>query len=225
MTRRRFTARLEMVLFATAAVLLGTWLAVQSAGWITRERAFAALAAPAPVHAAPSLREAAAASGYVGRIEIARIGLDAVILPSADDRALLLGAGHLPGTALPDERGNVVLAGHRDGCFRPLKEVRVGDVVTLTTAVGTFDYRVASTRTVKPDQVEVLADTGEPLLTLITCWPFHYVGAAPKRFIVRATPVVASTAKLGSSLVISSRPASGSGLPHRRPADTGRCPS
>jgi sortase A len=94
----------------------------------------------------------------------------------------------VPATALPGEIGNVVLAGHRDSFFRPLKAVREGDKVTLTTPEGTFDYDVTSTEVVGPERTDLVAPSIGPTLTLITCYPFNYVGPAPDRFVVRALP-------------------------------------
>ena len=84
---------------------------------------------------------------------------------------------------------NVALAGHRDTFFRPLRKIRRGDEIHLTTSEGTFQYRVASTSVVDPDDVHVLDDVGRPILTLVTCYPFNYVGSAPRRFIVRAEQI------------------------------------
>ena len=104
-----------------------------------------------------------------------------------DSAAILrLAVGHLADTALPGESGNVVLAGHRDTFFRPLKRVQVGDVITLKTRGGAFTYRVESTSVVPPTDVQVIRPTGRRTLTLITCFPFAYIGSAPNRFIVRA---------------------------------------
>jgi sortase A len=128
-------------------------------------------------------------------IEIARIGLEAMVLEGDDQETLRLAVGHIPGTAVPSLSGNVGLAGHRDTFFRPLERIRVGDVIRVSTDDGQFEYRVASTLVVLPLNVEVLDDTPRPTLTLVTCYPFHYVGAAPKRFIVRAEMTSAHTAK------------------------------
>ena len=103
-----------------------------------------------------------------------------------DEATLARAVGHLQGTAFPWEPGNVGLAGHRDTFFRPLRHIREGDAIRMTTARGTFDYRVASTEIVDPSNVSVLAPTPHRSLTLVTCYPFFYVGPAPKRFIVHA---------------------------------------
>jgi len=95
-------------------------------------------------------------------------------------------AGHIPGTAFPDEPGNVGIAGHRDTFFRKLSEIHVDDVITLATPVGSFKYTVEWTRVVAPSEVDVLRSTNSAVLTLVTCYPFTYLGPAPQRFIVRA---------------------------------------
>ncbi len=122
----------------------------------------------------------------VGRIEIPRLGVSAVVRAGSDARTLRLAVGHIPGTALPGEAGNVGLAAHRDTFFRRLSELRPDDEVLLVTRDGTFSYRVAGTQIVEPSDVWVLDPTEQPALTLVTCYPFTYVGSAPRRFIVRA---------------------------------------
>jgi sortase A len=122
----------------------------------------------------------------VGRIEIPRLRLSAVIKAGADARTLQLAVGHIPGTALPGERGNVGLAGHRDTFFRRLRDVRPDDEIRVTTPDRVYRYRVERTDVVEPDDVWVLDPTAYSALTLVTCYPFTYVGSAPQRFIVRA---------------------------------------
>jgi sortase A len=123
----------------------------------------------------------------LGRIEIPRLDVSVMIVEGVDERALLLGAGHVPGTPLPDDDpGNVAIAGHRDTFFRPLHGIRKGDRIVLTTPAGSSDYIVESTQVAQPTDTELLDDTREPILTLITCYPFSYVGAAPERFVIRA---------------------------------------
>jgi sortase A len=101
-------------------------------------------------------------------------------------KALRHAVGHLPETALPGEPGNVVLAGHRDSFFRPLSRIQLGDGIIFKTVDGEFEYQVESTEVVLPSDVGVLQPSNEKTLTLVTCFPFYYLGAAPKRFIVRA---------------------------------------
>ena len=122
----------------------------------------------------------------LGRIEISSIGLTAMILEGTDARTLRRAVGHIPGTPLPGRRGNVVITGHRDTFFRPLHNIRKDDEISLTTLDGFYRYRVDSTEVVKPEDTEVLADSGDAVLTLVTCYPFYFVGPAPERFIVRA---------------------------------------
>jgi sortase A len=124
-----------------------------------------------------------------GRLAIPRLGLSVVVAGGADKRTLRRAVGHIPGTALPGEAGNVGLAGHRDRYFRPLKDVQLADEITLTTPEGTFRYRVEWAKVVERTAVHVLDATAAPALTLVTCYPFYYVGPAPKRFIVRARQV------------------------------------
>jgi len=131
----------------------------------------------------------------IGEILIPRLGLRAMVVQGESSLILRHGVGHLPDTALPGEVGNVVLAGHRDTFFRALSGVRAGDSITLRARDGEFEYLVESISVVAPDAVEVLEPTAGRTLTLITCYPFSYIGAAPNRFIVRAR---ASTAALST---------------------------
>ena len=122
----------------------------------------------------------------LGRIEIGTIGLTAMILEGADARTLRRAVGHIPGTALPGQQGNVVITGHRDTFFRPLRNIQMDDEITLTTLNGSYRYRVDSTEIVEPEDTRVLGDSDDAALTLVTCYPFYFVGPAPKRFIVHA---------------------------------------
>jgi len=122
----------------------------------------------------------------LGQIEIPRLALKAVIVHGNSPVILRRGVAHLPKTPVPGEWGNVVLAGHRDTFFRPLRRIRPGDVIRLRADAETFEYRVESTNVVSPTDVQVLEPSNSRSLTLITCFPFEYVGAAPNRFIVRA---------------------------------------
>jgi sortase A len=128
-----------------------------------------------------------AARTPIARIEMPRLKLSVSAREGVDTRTLRTAAGHIPGTALPGERGNAGFAAHRDTFFRPLQGVRAGDEVVLTTADGVYRYAVTATRIVPPSDVSVLEATSDPTLTLVTCYPFDYVGSAPQRFIVRAT--------------------------------------
>jgi sortase A len=122
----------------------------------------------------------------IGVIEIPRLGIDVAVVQGDSGDLLERAVGHVSDTALPGETGNVVLAGHRDTFFRPLEHVRVGDTMTVKTVRGDFHYVVESTIVVMPDDLWVLVPIGGRTITLITCFPFAYVGAAPERFVVRA---------------------------------------
>ena len=125
-------------------------------------------------------------ASLIGRLRIPRLNVVAMVREGADTATLSHAVGHIPGTALPGKAGNVGLAGHRDTIFRALRNIRESDAIDLETDRGTFRYIVASTKIVSPKDVSVLAAGGGPTLTLVTCYPFYYVGSAPKRFIVRA---------------------------------------
>jgi len=123
----------------------------------------------------------------VAVLRIPEIRLVVAVLDGADDFTLNRGVGLIAGTARPGESGNVGIAGHRDGFFRGLKDIAVGDVIELELLSGTETYAVTEISIVDPDQTEVLQPTAEPSITLVTCYPFYFVGSAPRRYIVRAT--------------------------------------
>jgi sortase A len=125
----------------------------------------------------------------IGKIQIPRLGLAAVVDEGVDDKTLALSVGHIPYTGLPGQPGNVGLAAHRDTFFRPLQNIQRDDIITLTTLRGEFSYRVVSTKVTSPSDVAVLDFDGNEILTLVTCYPFYFVGSAPERFIVRAERV------------------------------------
>ncbi len=142
----------------------------------------------------PNLRSAAPPhGGLVGRIEIQRLHLSAVVFEGTDEPVLSEGVGHLTGSALPGQQGNVVLAGHRDSFFRALRNIKAGDVVDVTTEQGSRSYRVQTTEIIQPTEIRVLEPTKTPALTLVTCYPFYFAGHAPKRFIVRGAQIGAET--------------------------------
>ena len=126
------------------------------------------------------------AGSPLARIEISSVGLAAMIMEGVDGKTLRHAVGHIPGTSLPGQPGNVALAGHRDTFFRGLRNIHKDDEVTLTTLHGFYRYRVDSTQVVEPQATEVLDNSVDDILTLVTCYPFYFVGPAPKRFIVRA---------------------------------------
>jgi sortase A len=122
-----------------------------------------------------------------GVLEIPSLKLTVPIFEGTSELVLNRGVGWIEGTAMPGEEGNIGLAGHRDGYFRGLKDLRVGDTIEVQSVGRTLRYRVSSLKVVDPTDVSVLDPTDEPSVTLVTCYPFYYVGNAPQRYIVRGT--------------------------------------
>jgi sortase A len=200
---RRTLKWAQRALFACAVLLLGYCGFALVDAWtfqrresrdldrLLSDRHVASQSTPQPgPSTAPMGAPAAAADGLIGRIEIPRLLLSAVVVEGLDKTSLRRAVGHIPGTALPGEPGNVGLAGHRDTFFRSLKDLKIDDEVEFSTPEGNFKYQVESLRVVNPDNIGVLAPSGHNVLTLVTCYPFYYVGPAPKRWIVRARQVV-----------------------------------
>ena len=188
--------RAQQLLLVCGVLLLGYCAFVLADAWIFQERQSQELTEqlreenaalpPNESAAVPEPVPMVAADGRVGRLEIPRLGLSTIVVEGVGTSDLRRAVGHIPGTAFPGERGNVGIAGHRDTHFRPLAGVQLNDLITLTTPAGEYQYRVVSSVVVSPDAVEVLDPTGDDVLTLVTCYPFCYVGPAPNRFIVRA---------------------------------------
>jgi sortase A len=136
-------------------------------------------------------------------LRIAKLQLEVPVLEGTDDLVLDRGVGHIPGTVLPGEAGNIGIAGHRDGFFRVLKEIKPGDTIELIAPHGTDHYVVEQILLVRPDDVSVLKPRQVPSLTLVTCYPFYYVGSAPERYIVQASlttslPILQAVEQTGS---------------------------
>jgi sortase A len=127
--------------------------------------------------------------GLIGRIEIPRLGIATIVIEGSDAVALRRAAGHVPGTPLPGQIGNMAVTGHRDTFFRPLRNLERDDLIKVITPRAEYLYRVVSLSVVGPDDLRVLDSEARETLTLITCFPFNYIGAAPRRFIVRADRV------------------------------------
>jgi sortase A len=193
-TAGRWYRRVERLLLLLGVVLLVVyaWATIEAFVYQSFEnRALDAIltrAAAPHVDTANAIgRPAPSPGSTLGRIEIPRLGVSAIVRAGDDARTLRLAVGHVPGTALPGEEGNAGLAAHRDTFFRRLGDIRPDDEIRVVTTQGTFVYRVERTDVVQPSDVWVLDPTELPALTLITCYPFSYVGTAPDRFVVRAT--------------------------------------
>jgi sortase A len=199
-TLRRWLARLLIAGGALALIWVVTTLVLasfhrrQDEAALERMRTSPA-AQPEPAPQEPPTLPASLATGEpIGTLELVRVGLSGVVVEGDSDAVLDRAIGHLPDTPLPWNIGNSALAAHRDALFRPLKGVRLGDVLRLKTPHGDFDYRVKETLIVQPDNLSVLDPTPVPMLTLISCYPFNFIGHAPMRFIVRAERIPQNTA-------------------------------
>lgn len=181
---------IQRALLALGAVCLG-YVAYASveARHFQRERAAAfdeQLSNAPSISGGSSAPIAVEEGSTVAMLEIPRLRITTPVVHGDSDAILDVAAGHLPDTPLPWQPGNSAIAAHRDTLFRPLRNVRIGDEIHVRTPHGEFTYTVRDTRIVKPSDLSVLEPTGHPMLTLITCYPFDYIGAAPKRFIVHA---------------------------------------
>lgn len=207
---------IERVLYASAALLLGYWAWANADGWLSQlqlDRRLESLGVLGgsswPAGHAVATRREARHGGPVGRLTIPRLGVSAMVVEGTTSRSLRRGVGHIETSAFPGEHGNVDLAGHRDSYFHDLGSIAPGDRVLLTTPDGQFEYRVVWARVVSPDRTDLLAPTGSRQLTLVTCYPFHWIGPAPQRFVVRARAVRADAPRNG-------RGPGGSGNPESR---------
>jgi sortase A len=144
-----------------------------------------------------------AAGAVLAKFEIERLGLSWVLLEGSDDRTLDKSIGHVEYTALPGEMGNIGIAGHRNTHFRKLEWIRRGDVITIQTGDEQFRYQVEWIRLFTPENIYVLDPSHGPAVTLVTCFPFEYVGSAPQRFVVRALPDAATRDKLAARANVS----------------------
>jgi sortase A len=196
--------RAEWLAWTLGLAAIAVWIAaaaLRHAGSVHELQRFAELrsAAPAPVAGTPNLalwaperiRAWQDAQRETSRpplavLRVARLDIEAPVLEGTDEWALNRGVGHIEDTARPGADGNTGIAGHRDGFFRALKDITAGDVLEIETPASIAQYRVERTWIVGPDDVSVLDPTSTPSVTLVTCYPFYFVGSAPQRFIVRA---------------------------------------
>jgi len=174
---------------ATAAWCAAVWLEAQYTQRFAMPRS-SVRALPGDAGAMPRGTSGRGATVEIGtvvaRLDAPSINLSTAVLEGSDDDILNRAAGHIEETALPGERGNVGIAGHRDTIFRPVRRLRIGDALNLSTSDRVYRYRISKTMIVDPEDVYVLNPTGKPALTLVTCYPFEFIGHAPKRYIVRA---------------------------------------
>ena len=196
--RHPFLRRLEYIFWFSGAAA-GLWFVLASLGIISFQVTQARRLEKLESGIASGLGASVPGSGPMGplrpgdpfgRISIPRIGLSAMVAEGDDEDTLRHAVGHIPGTAAPWGAGNVALAGHRDTFFRGLSRLRLDDVIELETLRGTFKYRVERITVVGPQDIQVL-QSPEWDLTLVTCFPFHYVGPAPQRYIVQGTRLAA----------------------------------
>jgi sortase A len=188
--------RVERIFWLVTVVALGiyglsiaeTWLYQTYLAWeFAQNSKPLAPARPGGILPKVALDRAKLSEGQpIGRLEIPAINLSAMIAEGVETSTLRRSIGHMPGTSLPGGQGNVVVAAHRDTFFRHVGKLQKGDLISIATLEGTFDYAVESKGIIDPDEKIVLRDIGRPTLTLITCYPFYFVGSAPKRFVVHA---------------------------------------
>jgi sortase A len=185
MRQRGWPVWIGSALIVGGAALL-TWY-----GWTLHERAAAQCRAKewlirtTAVHQ-PELAPPARRGDVIGELEIPRLGVSVMVFEGDDAGILRQGAGHIPGTARSPGNGNIGVAAHRDTYFRPLRVIHANDLIALKTPAGTSRYAVTEAKIVQPSDVGVLARAPGRDLTLVTCYPFFYVGSAPERFIVHA---------------------------------------
>ncbi len=177
----------QRVLLSVAGLVLAYCALVVTDTWMFQRREHRRLEQILQAAAQPKTQTVDVVDGLIGSIEIARLRLSVIVMEGDDAVTLRRAAGHITNTPLPGQPGNIAVAAHRDTLFRPLRHVRRDDVVVFKTPMGEYRYRVVSMKIVKPADVWVLnPDDGHQILTLITCYPFYFVGSAPDRFIVRA---------------------------------------
>lgn len=197
---------LETMLWIVGTTLIALFAGAQAWGEIERQRDVAAFVQARQVASMPDTFQVppvtdpsaeiapvseqpiweSPADAVLAILRIPGIALEVPVSYGTDELVLLRGAGLVEGTGLPGSNGNVGIAAHRDTYFRALKDLAIGDRIELVMLDGTQTYVVTDLSVVEPTDVHVLADIGEPILTLVTCYPFYFVGNAPKRFIVRA---------------------------------------
>ncbi len=213
--RKRVLRVVQWILVAAGLTLVGFWAAARLGGWFgarTEIRRFEKVRAESAAETAPVDSDRGIATelpvdtslwaekrieeyresldhpfdSALAILRVSKIKLEVAVLSGTSELALNRGVGHIAGTPLPGESGNVGIAGHRDGYFRGLKDLVVGDLIEVETLAGRQNYTITELLIVDPPDVWVLEPTEIPSLTLVTCYPFYFVGSAPQRYIVRA---------------------------------------
>lgn len=196
----RFIRRAEFVFWITGFACLGVYLVAQAQSDQAQTDAIAQIEQqglvsqtqlPDMTHWSKKRIESydssdANAQSPLGVLSIPAVDVRVAVFNGTSDRLLDLGAGRIPGTAPTAGDGNLAIAAHRDGFFRGLKDIEVGDELSFTSKQETHTFTVTELSVVDPTDVSVLESTVNPTITLITCYPFYFVGSAPQRFIVRA---------------------------------------
>ncbi len=178
---------LLVILLVTAGALQLAFVGIVTLGSSMLERSSRGSRIPAGwTESASATRKAARPGRRIAHLEIERLDLRAAVVEGVDAKSLLTGVGHVPNTAFPGEPENVSLAGHRDTHFKPLRKIKPGDRIEIDTPDGMFVYVVDTAFVVQPDRGDLMEPTGRATLTLITCYPFSWIGTAPERFVVRA---------------------------------------
>jgi sortase A len=186
MLKRQFLMRLGSALIVGGVAFLARY------GWTVHERSTSQRRAKEWLIKTVAVRRSASPppvrrGDVIGELQIPRLQVSVMVFEGDDAGILSQGAGHIPGTAV--RSGNIGIAAHRDTYFRPLRVVHANDVITLKTPAGTSSYAVTETKIVRPSDVGVLARAPGRDLTLVTCYPFYFVGNAPERFIVHAKKI------------------------------------
>ena len=183
-----------LLIWLGSALLVGGAVVLAWYSWTLYQRAAAQRLAKEWLNRAPETYRPAPSpplrrGDVIGELDIPRLQLSVMVFEGDDPGILGHGAGHIPGTALPAGSGNIGIAAHRDTYFRPLRAIHANDVIALRTPAGTSRYTVTETEIVRPSAVGVLSHAPGRDLTLVTCYPFFFVGSAPERFIVHARKI------------------------------------
>src|ERR1700693_476278 len=190
----RFFVSYALIAGGLALLSLGARDLLESrAGQAEAQREFDAIesAKPSPflsnsrARRQPMARPMPQVGDAVAKLIIPRLDAELYVVEGDGDGELLRGPGHMAGTPMPGQDGNCIIAGHRDTHFRVLKDIRKGDAIVLQTGAGQYTYRVSGTQVVLPSNIASLKPTPDAELHLITCYPFYYLGSAPKRFVVQ----------------------------------------